>query len=104
MWERLYIKNNEKVLSWHEREHQDKPEKPRFIESLKSSCGLNRPPPTVPLLAAELASAHIPPDYGYHDLVSWQTADTTPNKPPAVIKHTPAREQNGAGVVAAKQQ
>jgi hypothetical protein len=103
MWERMYIKNNEKVVSWHEREHQGKPKKSRFIETLKTSCGLNSPPPTVPMLAAELASAHIPPNYGYHDFVSWQTADTTPNKPPAVIK-TPSGQQNGGRVVAAKQQ
>ncbi|KAK4451399.1 hypothetical protein QBC34DRAFT_54717 [Podospora aff. communis PSN243] len=107
MWERMYIRNNEKLLSWHEREQtvlqelHGKRMKPTFIESIKAIFGLNRVPPVVPMLATAMASEHIPPHYGYHDLISWQKADTTPNKAPAVLR-APTGQQNGGGVVAAK--
>ncbi|KAK0632628.1 hypothetical protein B0T14DRAFT_39398 [Immersiella caudata] len=107
MWERMYIQNNEKVLSWHKREqdglkkHQGTPKKPSFTKSLKASSRLNRVRPAVPMLAEKMSSAQIPTEYGYHDLVSWQTADTTPNKAPAVIR-APAGQQNGVAAAAAR--
>jgi hypothetical protein len=103
----MYIQKNEKLLSWHEREQtalqelHGKRKKRTFIESLKAIFGLNRVPPIVPMLATAMASDHIPPHYGYHDLFSWQKADTTPNKAPAVLR-TPAGQHNGGGVETAK--
>ena len=106
MWERMFIKNNEKLLSWYAREqtaiqeqqnkngassHNNR--KPSLTSALRTIFKRGRgvdPDPdlssTIRVLAADMASEKmpIPTEYGYHDLVSWQQGDTTSNRPPRV--------------------
>ena len=65
MWERMFIKTNEKMLAWQEKVGAKHPTKPKPV------FGKTR--------AEEWKSKEIPESYGYHDFVSWQTGDLTKN-------------------------
>ena len=77
MWERMFIKNNEKLLSWHEREQaaaiqgggsagvKKRLSLGEFLKmTFKQATG-----PAVQPRAVQLASVDIPTDFGYHDFV-----------------------------------
>ncbi|KAK0656887.1 hypothetical protein B0T16DRAFT_400475 [Cercophora newfieldiana] len=94
MWERMFIKNNEKLLSWHAREQAAAlqngnslaKKKRSFAETLRMIFRWGVDPSTIRVLAADMASDDIPTEYGYHDFVSWQQGDMTNNRPPRVTK------------------
>lgn len=72
MWERLFIKNNEKMLEW-QAEADVKLAKSGTAKSGHSCTVIGK------TRAEEMKSKEIPETYGYHDFVSWQTADLTKN-------------------------
>lgn len=103
MWERMFIRINENLLVWQESERVEA-KKRAAVALAKERAGMwtvqrwgadalavttgvaqvvsgvlgngvMQRPRVLPSGAAE--------DYGYHDIVSWQRADTTPNKIPA---------------------
>jgi hypothetical protein len=64
MWERMFIRINDKMLAWQ--------------DAAKTASGTTE-------ATGKAATARTPlpagaaPEYGYHDIVSWQHADTTKN-------------------------
>ena len=97
MWERLFIKTNEKLVRWQDKADADaaaaaQAEKKGIFasagEAIMSRFGGAAtqaprpppPPPTVTPLAVERKREHIPETYGYHDIVSWQKGDTQPRE------------------------
>lgn len=63
IWERMFIKTNEKLLEW-QRDDQKKVEVTRYVARTAKT---------------EAEHAQIPREYGYHNIISWQRADTTKN-------------------------
>ncbi|KAL2127516.1 hypothetical protein VTI74DRAFT_10615 [Chaetomium olivicolor] len=94
MWERMFIKVNEKLVGWQERADAAaagletgsvaaRAEQKSLFGWASDTIKSAFVDPPQPLLteAARRKDAHIPETYGYHDLVSWQKGDTQPRKP-----------------------
>ncbi|KAK4236907.1 hypothetical protein C8A03DRAFT_16496, partial [Achaetomium macrosporum] len=86
MWERMFIKINEKLVRWQERADAAAPREQkslfqrargairRVFDAIKSPFVSVRQPPMTE--AAKRKDKYIPETYGYHDFVSWQKGDT----------------------------
>ncbi|KAK3310044.1 uncharacterized protein B0T15DRAFT_546383 [Chaetomium strumarium] len=102
MWERMFIKVNEKLVRWQETmtmtmtmtmddaaaaaaAGQQKSVFGRAGDAVKSALGVGgvpvpQQPPAAMTEATKRKDRYIPEAYGYHDLVSWQKGDTQPRE------------------------
>ncbi|KAK4235434.1 hypothetical protein C8A03DRAFT_17821, partial [Achaetomium macrosporum] len=79
VWERMFIKVNEKLVAWQQKADAAAPkEGPGFFASAGNaikSVFVSAPQPLTPV-AARLKHKYIPEQYRYHDTSSWQRGDT----------------------------